>query len=154
MAAMLAGATPTDPVAAIFIDLDRFKEVNDEYGHEAGDCVLREAARRIAEVTRSRHDVVGRADAGEPLAARLGGDEFVVLLSGTDAEGAALVADRIRQSLLEPIAISPDLQLTISAAIGVALAAEPEEPHHLLKRADAAMYEDKRRRPPPATEFE
>ena len=154
MAAMLAGATPTDPVAVIFIDLDRIKEVNDKYGHEAGDCVLREAARRIAEVTRSRHDVVGRADAGEPLAARLGGDEFVVMLSGTDAEGAALVVDRIRQSLLEPIAISPDLQLTISAAIGVALAAEPEEPHHLLKRADAAMYEDKRRRPPPATEFE
>jgi diguanylate cyclase (GGDEF)-like protein len=154
MAAMLAGATPTDPVAVIFIDLDRIKEVNDKYGHEAGDCVLREAARRIAEVTRSRHDVVGRADAGEPLAARLGGDEFVVVLSGTDAEGAALVVDRIRQSLLEPIAISPDLQLTISAAIGVALAAEPEEPRHLLKRADAAMYEDKRRRPPPATEFE
>ena len=154
MAAMLAGATPTDPVAVIFIDLDRIKEVNDSYGHEAGDCVLREAARRIAEVTRSRHDVVGRADAGEPLAARLGGDEFVVMLSGTDAEGAALVVDRIRQSLLEPIAIRPDLQLTISAAIGVALAAEPEEPHHLLKRADAAMYEDKRRRPPPATEFE
>jgi len=60
------------------------------------------------------------------------------------------VADRIRQSLLEPIAISPDLQLTVSAAIGVALAAEPEELHHLLVRADAAMYEDKRRRPRPA----
>jgi diguanylate cyclase (GGDEF)-like protein len=154
MAAMLAGATPTDPVAAIFIDLDRIKEVNDKYGHEAGDCVLREAARRIAEVTRIRHDVVGRAVAGEPPAARLGGDEFVAMLSGTDAEGAALMVDRIRQSLLEPIAISPDLQLTISAAIGVALAAEPEEPHHLLRRADAAMYEDKRRRAPPATEFE
>ena len=149
MAAMLAGATPTDPVAAIFIDLDRFKEVNDEYGHEAGDCVLREAARRIAEVTRIRHDVVGRTDAGDPPAARLGGDEFVVLLPRTDAERAALVADRIRQSLLEPIAISPDLQLTISAAIGVALASEPEEPRHLLKRADAAMYEDKRRRSRP-----
>ena len=135
MAAMLAGATPTDPVAAVFIDLDRFKEVNDEYGHEAGDCVLREAARRIAEETR------------EPSAARLGGDEFVVMLSGTAAEGAALVVDRIRESLLEPIVISPDIQLTIGAAIGVALATEPEEPHQLLKRADAAMYEDKRRRP-------
>ena len=96
---------------------------------------------------------MGRADAGDPPAARLGGDEFVVLLPGTDAEGAALVADRIRQSLLEPIAISPDLQLTISAAIGVAVAAEPEEPRHLLKRADAAMYEDKRRRQRPGTEF-
>ena len=154
MATMLARATPTDPVAAIFIDLDRFKEVNDEYGHEAGDRVLREAARRIAEVTRARGDVVWRADAGNPPTVRLGGDEFVVLLPGADAEGAALVADRIRQSLLEPIAISPDLQLTISASIGVALAAEPEEPHHLLRRADAAMYEDKRRRPRPATEFE
>ncbi len=93
---------------------------------------------------------VGWADAGEPPAARLGGDEFVVMLSGTDAEGAALVVDRIRRSLLKPIAISPDLELTVSAAIGVALAAEPEEPHHLLRRADAAMYEDKRRRPRPA----
>jgi chemotaxis family two-component system sensor kinase Cph1 len=149
LAAMLAGATPTDPVAAIFIDLDLFKEVNDEYGHEAGDCVLREAARRIGKVTRNRGDVVGRADAEDPAAVRLGGDEFVVLLP-TDAEGAARVADRIRQSLLEPIAISSDVQLTIGAAIGVALATEPEEPRHLLRRADAAMYEDKRRRPPPA----
>ena len=149
MAAMLAAATPTDPVAAIFIDLDRFKNVNDEYGHETGDCVLREVARRIAGVTRVGHDVVSRADAGDPLAGRLAGDEFVVLLPRTDAEGVALVADRIRQSLVEPIAINPDVQLTISAAIGVALAAEPEEPHQLLKRADAAMYEDKRRARPP-----
>jgi two-component system, chemotaxis family, sensor kinase Cph1 len=146
MAAMLAAAAPTDPVAAIFIDLDRFKSVNDEHGHDAGDCVLREVARRIAEVTRIGHDVVSRADAGEPPAARLGGDEFVVLLPRTDAEGAALVADRIRQSLVEPIAISPELDVTISAAVGVALATAPEEPRHLLKRADAAMYEDKRRR--------
>ncbi len=150
MADMLAGATPTDPVAAIFIDLDRFKEVNDEYGHEAGDVVLCQIARRIVDVTRTRSDVVRRADAGHPPAVRLGGDEFVVLLPGTDAEGAAQVADRIRQSLLEPIAISPDIQVTVSAAIGVALAAEPEEPRHLLRRADAAMYEDKRRRPRPA----
>ncbi|MGO9506708.1 MAG: diguanylate cyclase [Mycobacterium sp.] len=154
MATMLAGATPTDPVAAIFIDLDCFKDINDGYGHDAGDCVLREAARRIAEVTRTGGDIVSRADAGDPPAVRLGGDEFVVLLPGANAAGAALVADRIRQSLLKPIAISPDLQLTISAAIGVALAAEPEEPHHLLTRADAAMYEDKRRRRRPAAEPE
>lgn len=145
MAAMLAGASSTDPVAAIFIDLDRFKEVNDKYGHEAGDCVLREAARRIAEVTRAGADVVIRAGTDSPPAVRLGGDEFFVLLPGADAAGAALVAERVRQSLLEPIAITPDLRLTISASIGVALAAEPEELHQLLSRADAAMYEDKRR---------
>ena len=147
MAAMLATATPTDPVAAIFIDLDRFKNVNDEYGHEAGDSVLREVARRIAKVTRAAHDVVSRNHTEDLAAARLGGDEFVVLLPRTDAEGAAMVADRIRQSLVEPIAISPEVRLTISAAIGVALATEPETPRLLLKRADAAMYEDKRRRP-------
>jgi two-component system, chemotaxis family, sensor kinase Cph1 len=150
MATVLEGATPTNPVAVIFIDLDRFKNVNDDYGHDAGDRVLREAARRIAEVTRTRGDVVGRADAGDSPAVRLGGDEFVVLLPGADAEGAALVADRIRLSLLDPIAISPDVQLAISAAIGVAVATEPEKPHDLLRRADAAMYEDKRRRPRPA----
>ncbi|MFV8316983.1 diguanylate cyclase [Mycobacterium sp. 23] len=148
MANMLAGASSAAPVAAIFIDLDRFKAVNDKYGHEAGDCVLREAARRIAEVTRAGADVVIRAGADSPPAVRLGGDEFFVLLPGADAAGAALVAERIRQSLREPIAISPDLRLTIGASIGVALASAPEELHHLLSRADAAMYEDKRRPKP------
>lgn len=145
MAGTLAGASSRHPVAAIFIDLDRFKEVNDKYGHEAGDCVLREAARRIAEETRAGADVVIRADAGNPPAVRLGGDEFFVLLPGADAAGAALVAERIRRSLREPIAIRPDLRLTISASVGVALSAEPEELDQLLSRADAAMYEDKRR---------
>ncbi|TDK99573.1 sensor domain-containing diguanylate cyclase [Mycobacterium paragordonae] len=147
MAAMLAGASSSAPVAAIFIDLDRFKAVNDKYGHEAGDCVLREAARRIAVVTRAGADVVIRAGADSPPAVRLGG-EFFVLLPGADAAGAALVAERIRQSLREPIAITPDLRLTIGASIGVALAAAPEELHHLLSRADAAMYRDKRRPKP------
>jgi chemotaxis family two-component system sensor kinase Cph1 len=154
IAALLAAATPTKPVTAIFIDLDRTKEVNDKYGHDAGDRVLREAARRIDEIARAQEDFAGRGPTGERLAARLGGDEFVVMLPGTDAGGAALVVDRIRQSLLDPVAISPDVQLTISAAIGVAVAAQPEEPHHLLKRADAAMYEDKRQRLPPAGEFD
>ncbi len=154
MAAMAAGATPIDPVAAIFIDLDRFKAVNDEYGHDAGDQVLREVARRIAEAVRTIGDVVMQGDAEHPPAVRLGGDEFLVLLPGVDPEGAELVADRIRQSLLEPIALSPDLQLNISAAIGVALAAESADLQHLLSRADAAMYEVKRRRPRPAAESE
>lgn len=121
MAAMLAGASSSAPVAAIFIDLDRFKAVNDKYGHEAGDCVLREAARRIADVTRAGADVVIRAGADSPPAVRLGGDEFFVLLPGADAAGAALVAERIRQSLREPIAITPDLRLTIGASIGLSL---------------------------------
>lgn len=154
MAAMAAAATPADPVAAIFIDLDRFKAVNDEYGHDSGDQVLREVAHRIAEATRTRGDVVMQGDTEHPPPVRLGGDEFLVLLPGVDPQGAELVADRIRQALLEPIAISPDVRLTISAAIGVALAAEPEELQHLLSRADAAMYKDKRRGPRPATEPE
>ncbi|BBY65742.1 sensor domain-containing diguanylate cyclase [Mycolicibacterium helvum] len=146
VATMLSAATPENPVAAIFIDLDLFKEVNDEFGHETGDCVLRESARRIAEVTRTGDAFLKCTDAADPPAGRLGGDEFLVLLPGTDAAGATAVADRIRQSFLEPISIRPDLQLTISAAIGVAVAVAPEEPHHLLRRADAAMYRNKRRR--------
>ncbi|MCH9731339.1 MAG: diguanylate cyclase, partial [Actinomycetia bacterium] len=144
MGAMLAGATPTNPIAAIFVDLNQFKDVNDEYGHDAGDHVLREAARRIAEITRAS-DVLGRADAPALPAGRIGGDEFVVLLPGADAATATLVVNRIRQSLLDPIAISPDLHLTIGAAMGVAVATEREAPQHLLRRADAAMYEDKHR---------
>ncbi len=154
MVPMLAEATPSRPVAAIFIDLNRFKEVNDQYGHDVGDCVLCEAAQRITLMTRTRSDVVGRADTGDPPASRLGGDEFVVLLPRIGAEGAARVADRICQSLLEPMTISPDIQLTVGAAIGVAVAAEPEEAEHLLRRADAAMYEDKRRGRGPAAETE
>lgn len=145
MVNMLAGATSSDPVAAVFIDLNRFKEINDNYGHDAGDLVLCTAARRITEVVRSRVDVVGRA-AQDPRAGRLGGDEFVVLLPRTTADGAAQVADRIRDALREPVLINPGLHLSISAAIGVALAEEPEEPEHLLRRADVAMYEDKGRR--------
>ncbi|GJF08306.1 hypothetical protein NGTWS0302_18700 [Mycolicibacterium cyprinidarum] len=154
MAAMLAQASRADPVAAIFIDLNYFKEINDIYGHEAGDCVLREAARRIAEATRTRADMVGRADVWDPPAGRLGGDEFVAVLPGTNGAGAALVADRIRQSFLQPITISPEVTVTISAAIGVALATEPEEPEHLLRRADLAMYQDKRLNRRPKTESE
>ena len=147
MTSRLAEATQANPLAAIFIDLNHFKEVNDRFGHQAGDCVLREAAERIVEVTRARGDIVGRADVWDPPAGRLGGDEFVVALPGTDAAGAALAAGRIRRSLLEPIAIGPDLSVTISAAIGVAVAVEPEDPEQLLRRADAAMYADKRQRP-------
>lgn len=146
MTAILATATQANPVAAIFIDLNRFKDVNDRYGHEAGDHVLRETAKRIVEVTRDPGDVVGRPDVWDPPAGRLGGDEFVVVLPGTGVAGAELVAGRIRQSLLKPIAIGPDLEVTVGAAIGVALAIAPEEPEHLLRRADDAMYEDKGRR--------
>ncbi len=116
--------------------------------------MLREAARRIAEATRTRADMVGRADVWDPPAGRLGGDEFVAVLPGTNGAGAALVADRIRQSLVQPITISPAVTVTISAAIGVALATEPEEPEHLLRRADLAMYQDKRLNRRPTTESE
>jgi two-component system, chemotaxis family, sensor kinase Cph1 len=146
MPAVLARATPANPVAAIFIDLDRLKEVNDAHGHQAGDFVLRQIASRIAEVGHNLGGTATPADAEDPPAARFGGDEFVVLLPGADAERARLVADRIRQSLVEPVVISAEHQLTVSASIGVALATEPEEPSRLLRRADAAMYEDKRRR--------
>lgn len=143
---MVERATPSVPVAILFIDLNRFKDINDEYGHDVGDFVLCEAARRIADVIRAS-DVVGRAQSDQLPAGRIGGDEFVVLLAGATADGAARVTERIHQSLCEPMTPRKDLHVTIGAAIGVAVASGPEEPERLLKRADVAMYEHKRQDP-------
>ena len=138
LAAALATASRTaraSGVAAVlaYLDLDGFKEVNDLYGHDVGDEVLRVVARRLREVLRP-----------EDLAARPGGDEFVALCSGVgDARGAATLARRIRARLAEPIEID-GLVLSVTASVGVALSRPDEDPAVWLRRADLAMYEAKR----------
>ncbi len=123
------------PVAILFIDLDRFKTVNDTYGHAAGDELLREVATRMSEVLRPSDTV-----------ARLGGDEFVILCEDIDGEVDALtIADRVRSAIEdEPVAIG-DVELHVSASIGIALSngASTREPDTLLERADTAMYRAK-----------
>ncbi|MEU4419322.1 diguanylate cyclase [Actinoplanes sp. NPDC024001] len=126
-------AEASGAVSMLLIDLDGFKEINDRYGHHAGDLVLRTVADRLT----------GLLGADE-VAARLGGDEFAVLLPGTDVVGAATLADRIALVLAEPMTIA-DLELTVGASIGVS-AGEPGEGDGLLREADAAMYRRKKQR--------
>jgi diguanylate cyclase (GGDEF)-like protein/PAS domain S-box-containing protein len=123
------------PVAVLFLDLDRFKEVNDNHGHLAGDRLLVEFARRIRSVVRPADTV-----------ARLGGDEFVVVCQDADLRAAKRVAMRITGVLAKPMEIG-GRDLTVTASIG-AVSSPPCEPdiEALLLRADTAMYRAKARR--------
>lgn len=117
-------------VAILFIDLDRFKEVNDSLGHNAGDQLLLEAARRINSCVRESDTV-----------ARLGGDEFTVILPAI-ADGGS--AERVAQEIIDGLAISFNLSgqtVYVSASIGVAIYPDDaEEAEDLLRYADQAMY--------------
>jgi diguanylate cyclase (GGDEF)-like protein len=122
-------------IGVVFVDLDKFKEVNDEHGHEAGDEVLVEVARRLVNVVRASDTV-----------ARLGGDEFTVLLRGVDnAELASQIAERLVQALHRPIRLSSGIEVPGGGSVGIALAGEGiSDPAELLRAGDAAMYKAKR----------
>lgn len=124
----------TSRLAVMFIDLDRFKPVNDQYGHEVGDLLLRQVADRLREAVR-------RAD----TVARLGGDEFVILLADIGPRDAvSRIAEKCIRELAQPF-FANDLKLHIGASIGIALYPEhADSADLLLARADAAMYEAKR----------
>ncbi|HEX7166771.1 MAG TPA: EAL domain-containing protein [Acidimicrobiales bacterium] len=119
----------------MFVDLDRFKNVNDTLGHTAGDALIRQAAARLSAAVRS-----------EDTLARMGGDEFVLLLPGTsDRDAAEGVAEKLIGSLREPFHID-GRQLYISCSVGIASWPDHGEDYeHLLLHADAAMYEAKAR---------
>jgi diguanylate cyclase (GGDEF)-like protein/PAS domain S-box-containing protein len=121
-------------IAVLFIDLDRFKAMNDSRGHAAGDAVLLETARRLRRSVRPGDRV-----------ARLGGDEFGILLERIAGEGdAAAVAERITDALDQPFAIDGEA-LTLSASIGIAVSdMSGSRPDDLLRAADAAMYREKK----------
>ncbi|GAB3365801.1 MULTISPECIES: diguanylate cyclase [Giesbergeria] len=123
------------PLALLFIDLDKFKPINDTWGHAVGDVVLQEVARRMQACVRESDTV-----------SRVGGDEFVVLLLNLNTPADALmVAEKIRVALNEPMLID-DKTLSISSCIGVALYPEHGQTQMELSRhADAAMYQAKER---------
>ncbi|CAO3442090.1 sensor domain-containing protein [Azospirillum largimobile] len=127
----LAGRT-RQPVTLMFLDVDRFKTINDSLGHAVGDQLLVEVANRLRRLFIE----------GDTLA-RLGGDEFVALLPGCDAAHAALLAERVLASLSVPLTVA-DLTLTPTASIGIAV--HPDDGMDfdtLLRQADAAMYRAK-----------
>jgi diguanylate cyclase (GGDEF)-like protein len=122
--------------AALFLDLDDFKHVNDDMGHDAGDALLSAIGHRLLASVRP----------GD-LACRLGGDEFAVLLSETDRlEDAEAVAERLLASIAEPLEIE-GVAVLVSASVGVAIchAGDSMSVDDLLRRSDVAMYHAKAR---------
>lgn len=119
--------------ALLFIDLDRFKPVNDTFGHHIGDELLKAVAKRMDHALRE-----------DDLLGRIGGDEFLVLLGGlAPGDYAANVARKLINLVSQPFQIGGQ-QLSIGASIGIALYPEDgTDPQHLLEQADAAMYEAK-----------
>jgi diguanylate cyclase (GGDEF)-like protein/PAS domain S-box-containing protein len=122
-------------IAVLMLDLDRFKSVNDSYGHHVGDCVLELVAKRLRGCLRES-DVVGR----------LGGDEFVICLPEMDgASGAAEVAEKVLSVLAEPFDVK-SWHLHIGASIGICqYPNDGKTPEELLQGADAALYESKKK---------
>ena len=121
-------ARPAQGPSVLMIDLDNFKDINDTFGHEVGDRVLVQVARRIAAST-------GEGD----TVARLGGDEFAVLLPDGGLSSALGVADRIQKSLSASIRVE-ELEVWPCASIGVHTAVEGETAEGMMVRADTAMY--------------
>jgi len=119
--------------SVIMIDLDHFKDVNDTYGHAAGDEVLRSSSRALKQPLREI-DVL----------ARLGGEEFVVILPETDAEGAASAAEKLRGSLSNATVDSWHTEIKMTASLGVAqVRSDDQSVDDVLDRADSALYEAK-----------
>ncbi|MGH8435732.1 MAG: diguanylate cyclase domain-containing protein, partial [Pseudomonas sp.] len=121
-------------LALMFIDLDKFKPINDTLGHHVGDALLQVVAQRLQGCVRES-DIVGR----------LGGDEFVVLLPAVESEHDALrVAEKIRESLNQSFELEGEPPLSISSSTGIALYPEHgSDEVQLVKNADAAMYQAK-----------
>ena len=132
--AVARAARADEPLSAIALDLDRFKEVNDRFGHERGDHLLMRVSAAIADQLRT----------GDVLC-RLGGDEFLILCAATGAEGALVVAERVRVCVLSAAAeVVPEV--AVSASLGVATyPADADGPDALMRGADAALYDAKGR---------
>ena len=134
-------------VAVIFLDLDRFKVINDGLGHTTADRLLAEVADRLSTALRAAEDSVARPAAAEfsgDTVARVGGDEFVVLIERIAGQAeAAAVAERIGWALERPFHLDGS-ELYVTASQGIALAEPGDTPERLLSRADTAMYRAKR----------
>ena len=120
-------------VGVVFIDLDRFKEVNDSLGHDAGDLLLQTIAKRLSKAVRD-----------EDTVARIGGDEFVVVLKALhEVRDVAVIAQKLLSCLVEPVTLN-GYELTITASMGISL--YPDDAtngQEMIRNADAAMYQAK-----------
>lgn len=132
-------------LAVLFLDLDRFKMINDTLGHTSGDHLLKQVAERLAESVR-HSDSVGRSNEEEEAyeMARLGGDEFTILLTNIrDAQDARKIARRMLESLARPFALEGH-EVSITASVGIAIfPTDGDSLDQLLKNSDTAMYQAK-----------
>ncbi|GGE36685.1 hypothetical protein GCM10007421_08190 [Halopseudomonas oceani] len=119
-------------ISVLLIDLDHFKRVNDNYGHDAGDAVLREFVERARNSVRSSDRIC-----------RYGGEEFVVLLPDCEAEGAMVLAERLRLSVAATPIQHAGHTILVTVSIGVAMLSSTDTEQSLLKRADQALYRAK-----------
>ena len=129
LARLEAALAHGEQVGVLFLDLDRFKVVNDDLGHAVGDALLVQLAGRLREVMRP-----------DDLVARLGGDEFVVLCRSADVQTALAVAARVSDVLSYPIAAGGRGDLVVGASIGIAVGGSGDTAERLLRDADTAMY--------------
>ncbi|KGJ77537.1 hypothetical protein GY21_07480 [Cryobacterium roopkundense] len=128
---LLALGTNSPSIAVLFIDLDKFKLVNDSLGHEIGDLVLVASGERIVSAIR-----------GQDRVARLGGDEFIVVCSDADAARARVVADRIVHAFRRPFDLAGQ-HVVMTVSVGVSAAGIGVKAADVLREADAAMYRAK-----------
>jgi diguanylate cyclase (GGDEF)-like protein len=122
------------PLSAVAMDLDHFKEVNDRFGHAAGDMVLRAAASLVMQELRLDTDFLGR----------VGGEEFMLLCPQTTAEGAAALAERIRSRIRRETFMINGAEVRLTASFGVSQLGAKGDPSHMLVAADQALYQAKR----------
>jgi diguanylate cyclase (GGDEF)-like protein len=128
-------ASELHPVSVITFDFDDFKQVNDRFGHAAGDHVLKRTCAIITEAFVRQSDVFSR----------IGGEEFVIVLPDTTTEQAAIIAERIRYTLEQTVFEYEAMQIHLTSSFGVCCGTNPlEQPETLLLRADELLYRSKR----------
>jgi len=120
------------PLSLLVIDLDFFKNINDSYGHSAGDYILKTLVTCVDETIR-----------GSDMLFRFGGEEFTLILSGTDTEGAKRIAERLRRAIESYPFLYDGQEIAVTASLGIATLKTSDTPERLFNKADAALYQAK-----------
>lgn len=121
------------PVSVLTFDIDFFKKINDNYGHDIGDFILKECVKLLQDVFKTEHDFV----------ARVGGEEFVVVLGGHTIDHAVKRAEDVMARIRREVFVEKNMELRFTASMGIAQLLEGESVEQLMKRADEALYASK-----------